>query len=116
MLPERFQRQVDRINRFPINQHARKLLHEEGVYPAKDEIHCLHLFRVCAEDGRVELERRRHADTEQSVFELLEMRTWNPMKAAGLLRLRSIKEKPTAEELVEEIAERIDGLEMEKKI
>lgn len=115
MLPERFQRQVDRINQYSINQHARKLLHEEGVYPAKDEIHCLHLFRIYAEDGRVDLERRRYADIEQPAFELLEMTAWNPMKAAGLLRLRSIMEKPTAEELVEEIAERIDGLEQEKK-
>lgn len=116
MLPERFQKQVDLINQYPINKHARKLLEKEGVSPTRDEVHSLHLLRVFLEQNKVDPRRRANSNLEQPAFELMEMTTWNPQKMSDLLELKQIEQKPIARQLVEELMERINGLEQENKI
>jgi hypothetical protein len=116
MLPEKFQKQIDRINRFPINQHAKKLLKKEGVWPKREEVYSLQLLRIFVEDERVDLERRLNSDLELPLYDLMSMTTWNPKRMAALLRLRHIDEKPTARELVEELMERVDGLDQNRQI
>ena len=113
-----FAKTIKEINTYPVNLHAKSLLKKRGQPGMIEKIHSLELLEFVAEEEQMPAERILGPEIWEKVVDLFEMQTWNPQKAAVLLNLKEfpMNPKPTEDQMIEELIERVNDLITQNQI
>ena len=105
-----FQKEIDQVNKLPLNQQALTTLKDLIEGWNFREMHSLELIRRSKEVGDLPAVFALHVDVEKVLFDLMQMQYYKPHVLVKHLQMKELAFDPTKQGIVAEVLERTDEM------